>query len=51
MAQEWCIAYGVLPAEEAAKLYKAVCKRKGQKAEAGSTPKKATPAKKRKTSS
>ena len=52
MAQEWCIAYGVLPSEEAEKVYKVVCKRKGVKPSESvrSTPvKKATPAK-RKTS-
>eukprot|EP00953_Heterococcus_sp_UTEX-ZZ885_P023876 13098-Heterococcus_DN1.PRE.4 len=33
MAQDWCIAYGVLPHNEAGRLYKAACKRKGVKAE------------------
>lgn len=28
MAQEWCVNYGVLPEEEAAKLYKKIQKRK-----------------------
>mmetsp|Transcript_12876 Transcript_12876/g.24180 ORF Transcript_12876/g.24180 Transcript_12876/m.24180 type:complete len:119 (+) Transcript_12876:88-444(+) len=30
MAQEWCVAHGVLPHEEAQKLYKAILKRKGK---------------------
>jgi hypothetical protein len=30
MAQEWCVAHGVLPLEEAQKLYKAILKRKGK---------------------
>jgi len=30
MAQEWCVFYGVLPEEEASKLYKIVLKRKGK---------------------
>lgn len=30
MAQEWCVAYGVLPEEEAQKIYKKVLKRKGK---------------------
>eukprot|EP00611_Tribonema_gayanum_P016963 TRINITY_DN2946_c0_g1_i2.p1 TRINITY_DN2946_c0_g1~~TRINITY_DN2946_c0_g1_i2.p1 ORF type:complete len:119 (-),score=23.57 TRINITY_DN2946_c0_g1_i2:302-658(-) len=31
MAQEWCLAYGVLPVDEADKLYRALCKQKGVK--------------------
>uniref|UniRef100_A0A7S2U999 Uncharacterized protein n=1 Tax=Attheya septentrionalis TaxID=420275 RepID=A0A7S2U999_9STRA len=31
MAQEWCVNYGVLPTEEAAKMYKKVLKRKQNK--------------------
>lgn len=31
MAQEWCLAYGVLPEEQAKKLYAKVCSRKGIK--------------------
>ena len=31
MAQDWCLAYGVLPHGEAEKLYKTVCQRKGVK--------------------
>jgi len=30
MAQEWCVYYGVLPEEEAAKMNKIVLKRKGK---------------------
>jgi hypothetical protein len=30
MAQEWCVAYGVLARDEAQKLYKIILKRKGQ---------------------
>lgn len=30
MAQEYCLNYGILDEEEAAKLYKAYCKRKGK---------------------
>ena len=29
MAQDWCIAYGVLPTKEAEKIFKLVVKRKG----------------------
>jgi len=28
MAQEWCVQYGILEYDDAAKLYKAICKRK-----------------------
>ena len=28
MAQEWCVAHGTLPQEEAYRLYKIICKRK-----------------------
>lgn len=38
MAQEWCLAYGVCPMDEAEQLYKAVCKRKGVAASASSPP-------------
>ena len=31
MAQDWCLAYGILPADKAEKLYKTVCNRKGIK--------------------
>mmetsp|Transcript_42 Transcript_42/g.59 ORF Transcript_42/g.59 Transcript_42/m.59 type:complete len:116 (-) Transcript_42:52-399(-) len=31
MAQEWCVAYGVLSEEEAAKVHKQILKRKGLK--------------------
>jgi hypothetical protein len=30
MAQEWCVAHGVLPLDEAQKLYKIILKRKGK---------------------
>jgi hypothetical protein len=29
MAQDWCLAYGVLDSKRAAKLYEYYCKRKG----------------------
>ena len=29
MAQDWCLSYGILDYDEAAKLYKKVCTRKG----------------------
>lgn len=32
MAQEWCLAYGILEWSRAKKLYEAVCKRKGKPA-------------------
>ncbi|KAL3794505.1 hypothetical protein HJC23_013978 [Cyclotella cryptica] len=38
MAQDWCVAYGVLPEEEAEKVYKAVLKRKGLKKSASTSP-------------
>eukprot|EP00981_Chlorochromonas_danica_P004649 scaffold921_cov190-Ochromonas_danica.AAC.6 len=31
MAQEWCLAYGVLPADQAKRLYTTICNRKGVK--------------------
>ena len=31
MAQDWCLAYGVLPHDKSEKLYKTVCNRKGVK--------------------
>ncbi|KAL7468337.1 hypothetical protein ACHAXS_008551 [Conticribra weissflogii] len=37
MAQEWCVNYGVLPEEEAAKAYKKVLKRKGKQKPGTST--------------
>jgi hypothetical protein len=30
MAQEWCVAYGILNEAEAVKLHTAICKRKGK---------------------
>lgn len=30
MAQEWCLAYGILPFDQASKLNIIVCKRKGK---------------------
>ncbi|EED87161.1 predicted protein [Thalassiosira pseudonana CCMP1335] len=38
MAQEWCVNYGVLSEEEAAKAYKAVVKRKGSKKASSTSP-------------
>ncbi|KAL7503540.1 hypothetical protein ACHAXN_004647 [Cyclotella atomus] len=38
MAQEWCIAYGVLSEEEASKVYKLIVKRKGSKKPSSSSP-------------
>ncbi len=32
MAQEWCLAYGILEWARAKKLYEAICKRKGKPA-------------------
>jgi hypothetical protein len=29
MAQEWCVAYGILDEKEASRVYKIICKRKG----------------------
>lgn len=37
MAQDWCLAYGVLPEERAKKLYNQVCNRKNIKVEKVST--------------
>ena len=37
MAQEWVVAYGVLPEEDAAKLYKKIMKRKAAAKSVGST--------------
>uniref|UniRef100_A0A7S2WN31 Uncharacterized protein n=1 Tax=Eucampia antarctica TaxID=49252 RepID=A0A7S2WN31_9STRA len=49
MAQEWCLNYGVLHLDEAAKLYKKVLKRKGKSFNVVPTSKKSTsPTKKRK---
>lgn len=59
MAQEWCLAYGILPFEQANKLNMVVCKRKGKPvasiasppaktAGKGKAPVKAAPANKRK---
>eukprot|EP00596_Hydrurales_sp_CCMP1899_P007327 CAMPEP_0119037936 /NCGR_PEP_ID=MMETSP1177-20130426/6505_1 /TAXON_ID=2985 /ORGANISM="Ochromonas sp, Strain CCMP1899" /LENGTH=195 /DNA_ID=CAMNT_0006999779 /DNA_START=91 /DNA_END=678 /DNA_ORIENTATION=- len=31
MAQEWCVAYGVLPVKEATKIYEIICARKDNK--------------------
>lgn len=30
MAQEWCVAYGILSEEKAQEIYKKICKRKGK---------------------
>lgn len=30
MAQEWCVSYGVLNDEDAARVYKLICNRKGK---------------------
>jgi len=40
MAQEWCVAYGVLSKDEAGKLYKIILKKKGQIAPSSSSSKK-----------
>ncbi|CAB9513565.1 expressed unknown protein [Seminavis robusta] len=51
MAQEWCVAYGVLPEDEAQKYYKKVLKRKGKGASASaasSSKSSSAPAKKKK---
>lgn len=44
MAQDWCLAYGVLPAEQARTLYADFCNRKGIKAP--SAPQVSSPVKK-----
>mmetsp|Transcript_19519 Transcript_19519/g.26785 ORF Transcript_19519/g.26785 Transcript_19519/m.26785 type:complete len:122 (-) Transcript_19519:218-583(-) len=49
MAQEWCVNYGVLPSEEAAKLFKVVTKRK--KNQKSGVPVSPSPTKKPKKSS
>ena len=41
MAQDWCLAYGILEIEEATKLFKSVSKRK-EKGKSGNTPVKAS---------
>ena len=41
MAQDWCLAYGILEIEEATKLFKSVSKRK-EKEKSGNTPVKAS---------
>ena len=38
MAQEWCLAYGILPFEQANKLNMVVCKRKGKPVASISSP-------------
>lgn len=48
MAQEWCVNYGVLPEEEAAKLYKKIMKRKAAVKSAGGS---SSPARKKSASS
>ena len=50
MAQEWCVNYGVLPSEEAAKLNKIITKKKqkGQKATPATSTKKSGSGKKKK---
>lgn len=46
MAQEWCVNYGTLEHEEAERVYRMICKRKGREYEARSSPvKKSTSAK------
>eukprot|EP00752_Nemacystus_decipiens_P009590 g8568.t1 len=51
MAQEWCLAHGVLGAAEAEALYKRVCKRKGIQPAAHAPALSSSPAKKRKSAS
>eukprot|EP00903_Cladosiphon_okamuranus_P009211 g8796.t1 len=51
MAQEWCLAHGVLGAAEAEALYKRVCKRKGIQPAAHAPALSSSPAKKPKSSS
>jgi len=48
MAQEWCVAYGVLARDEAQKLYKVILKRKGQVAAPSSASSSKTKVKKEK---
>ena len=48
MAQEWCVNYGVLPSEEAAKLYKVLLKRKAKEKAGGGSSSNSSPSKKRK---
>lgn len=46
MAQEWCLAHGVLGPAEAEALYKRVCKRKGIQPSAHAPALSSSPAKK-----
>lgn len=45
MAQEWCLAYGILPFDKANKLNMIVCKRKGKPVTSMASPVKASSSK------
>lgn len=48
MAQEWCVSHGTLEYEEAERIFRLICKRKGRECEIRSSPvKKSAPASKR----
>ena len=38
MAQEWCVYHGTLEYEEADRIFRMICKRKGREYEVGSSP-------------
>lgn len=51
MAQEWCVAHGTLPALEADRLYRIICKRKNIVVKSSPTKKSHTSGKSSKSSS